>query len=66
MPLSIENSWHFGISEEVFVIVFFHLNLFIVRFCSHYQLFLTVQCIAIKKKKCSVLQENQCQRRIRR
>lgn len=50
MPLSIENLWHFSISEEVFVIVFFHLNFFIVRFCSHYQLFLTVQCITIRKK----------------
>lgn len=62
MLLSIENSWHLGISE-VFVIAAFHLNFFIVGFCSHSQLFLTAQHIARRKrnvvcyKKISVKEE---------
>lgn len=59
MLLSIENSRHLGISEEVFVITFFHLSFSMVRFYSHYQLFLTSTVFCCKKKKCSMLQENQ-------
>lgn len=57
MLRSIENSWHLGISEEVFVIIF-HLTFLIVGFCSHYQLFLTVQCIATRKKKEHVIRKS--------
>lgn len=57
--LSIKNPQHLGISGEVFVRTSFHFNFFILRFCSHYQLFLTVWCIAIREKKHSMLRENQ-------
>lgn len=49
MLLSVENSWHLGISE-VSVIAAFHLNFGIVGFCSHSQLFLTGLCIARRKR----------------
>lgn len=48
--LSIESSRHIGISEEVFVKPFISIFL-LLDFCSHCQLFLTGQCIALRKKK---------------
>lgn len=62
MLLSIESSRHIGISEEVFVKPFISIFL-LLDFCSHCQLFLTGQCIALRKKS-SMLQEMKCQKRL--
>lgn len=62
--LSIESFRHLGISEEVFVITFFHLNFFIVGFCSHNRLFLAAQCIATRKKRVVCHKKMKCQRRL--
>lgn len=61
--LNTESSRHIGISEEAFVKAFISIFL-LLDFCSHCQLFLTGQCIALRKKKVVCLQEMKCQKRL--